>query len=232
MAEIEQPSRRSYQQHCGLAKALDVVGERWTLLIVRELLLGPRRWGQLLDKLPGLTTNLLAKRLSELQSAGLIERVAAPPGDPEPGRKGWYRLSEAGRALEPTVMELARWGARFMAGPPAPEDRVELGWALLSSKRRYSRAASRPRVVVELGAIGRAGEQQRFQLRCEPGYLDVHEGAPWPADVVVDGEREAFFDLLFRSVPGRELIRRGALVVIGDEDRLCDALASFAGVRW
>lgn len=232
MADRELPDKRSYQQYCGLAKALDLVGERWTLLVIRELLFGPRRWGQLLDKLPGLTTNLLAKRLTELKAAGVIERVPAPPGDPEPGRKGWYQLSEAGRALEPTVMELARWGGRFMTGGPGPDDRVELGWALLSSKRRYTRAAHRPRLVVEIGAIGPAGEQQRFQLRCEPGYLDVREGAPWPADVVVDGEREALFDLLFGGVSGRELVRRGALVVIGDDDRLRDALDSFSGVRW
>jgi DNA-binding HxlR family transcriptional regulator len=232
MGETEQPGKRSYQQHCGLAKALDVVGERWTLLMIRELLLGPRRWGQLLDRLTGLTTNLLAKRLSDLQAAGLIERVPAPPGDPEPGRKGWYQLTEVGYALEPVVMELGRWGGRYLAGGPSPDDRVELGWALLSSKRRYSRAAHRPRVVVEIGAIDDEGNQQRFCLRLEPGYLDVREGAPWPADVVIDGHRDAIFDLWLRGVPGRGLVRSGALAVTGDEDRLRDALDSFAGVVW
>lgn len=225
-------TRRSYQQHCGLAKALDLVGERWTLLICRELLLGPRRYGQLLERLPGLTTNLLAKRLADLQAAGVVERVPAPPGDPEPGRKGFYQLGEAGRALEPALMELARWGARFMPASPSAHDRVELGWALLSSKRRYTRAASRARLVVEIGALLPAGEQQRYQLRLEPGYLEVREGAPWPADVVVDGAREAFFDLLFRGVAARELLRSGALALVGAPEQLQDALDSFAGVHW
>ena len=234
MSEREQPGKRSYQQYCGLAKALDLVGERWTLLVIRELLLGPRRWGQLLDKLPGLTTNLLAKRLADLQAAGLIVRVPAPPGDPEPGRKGWYALSESGRALEPALMELARWGGRQMQAGPSPDDRVELGWALLSSKRRYTRGANRPRVVVEIGvnASSSGAGEQRFQLRCDPGYLDICEGTPWPADVVLDGEREAIFDLWFLEVRGRELVRSGALAVTGDEAGLIDALDSFAGIRW
>ena len=72
MAEL-----RSYHQFCGLARALDRVGERWTLLLVRNLLLGPRRYGELLDGLPGITTNLLAKRLKELEEQGIIERVPA-----------------------------------------------------------------------------------------------------------------------------------------------------------
>lgn len=226
------PLRRSYQQHCGLAKALDVLGERWTLLICRELLLGPRRWGQLLERLPGLTTNLLAKRLADLQAAGVIERVAAPPGDPEPGRKGFYQLGEAGRRLEPAIMELARWGGRYLSAEPSTDDRVELGWALLSSKRRYARAASRARLVVEIGALLPDGAQQRYQLRLEPGYLEVREGAPWPADLVLDGAREAFFDLLFRGVAARELLRTGALALVGEPERLQDALDSFAGVHW
>ena len=79
-------AKRAYRQHCGLAKALDVIGERWTLLLVRELLLGPRTWSQLLESLPGLTTNLLAKRLTQLQAAGVIERRPAPASDPRPGR--------------------------------------------------------------------------------------------------------------------------------------------------
>jgi DNA-binding HxlR family transcriptional regulator len=224
--------RRSYQQHCGLAKALDLVGERWTLLICRELLLGPRRWGQLLERLPGLGTNLLAKRLAELQAAGVIERVAAPAGDPEPGRKGFYQLGEAGRALEPAIMELARWGARFMPALPDAADRVELGWVLLSSKRRYARAASRPRLVLEIGALLPDGGQQRYQLRLEPGYLEVREGAPWPADLVLDGAREAVFDLWVRGVAARELLRTGALALVGEPERLRDALDSFAGVHW
>jgi DNA-binding HxlR family transcriptional regulator len=225
MSEAE--SKRAYHQHCGLAKALDVVGSRWTLLLVRELLLGPRRWSQLLDALPGLTTNLLAKRLAELQEHGVIERVPATPGDPEPGRRGTYQLTPRGRALEPALMELGRWGAHELPAQPDPRDRFELGWALISSKRRYSRAASRPHLVLELGA-----DQRRFQLRCEPGYVEIREGAPWPADVVLDGSLAAVLDLWMRGVPARQLLASGRLSLVGDEELLIDVLSSFAGIRW
>jgi len=106
------PVKRTYQQHCGLARALDVVGERWTLLIVRELLLGPRRYGDLLDTLEGITTNLLAKRLKEMTETGLLEKRHAEP----PVAGELYTLTEAGAALEPAIMELGRWGGRSISG--------------------------------------------------------------------------------------------------------------------
>src|SRR3954466_9029782 len=98
--------RRSYDQFCSVARALDRVGERWTLLIVRNLLLGPRRYSDLLRELPGITTNLLAKRLQELESLGILERVSLPP----PAATEAYALTLQGEALEPVVMELGRWG--------------------------------------------------------------------------------------------------------------------------
>src|SRR5438128_9807388 len=95
------PVRRSYRQFCGLAKALDIVGERWTMLVVRNLLLGPQRYSELQRGLPGITTNLLAKRLKEMEAAGLIERTA--------DAQGW-QLTPFGAGLEPAVHALGRWG--------------------------------------------------------------------------------------------------------------------------
>lgn len=220
-------SKRAYRQHCGLAKALDLVGERWTLLIVRELLLGPRSWSLLLGALPGLTTNLLAKRLSELQEAGIITREPAPPGDPRPGRRGSYQLSERGKALEPVVMELARWGGQLLGFPPIAGDRFDIGWALLSSKRRYARAADAPKRVLELGA-----DTRRFQLLASPGYLDVREDLPWDADLVLDGALEAVLELWFGGSSATQLLDSGALSLVGDMASLQDFLSSFAGIRW
>ena len=220
-------TKRSYHQYCGLAKALDVVGSRWTLLIVRELLLGPRRWSQLLDKLPGLTTNLLAKRLAELTDAGVIEKLPATPGNPEPGRRGTYRLTERGRRLETALLELGRWGAETLPAKPDPHDRFELGWALISSKRRYSRAANRPQLVLELGA-----DQRRFQLRCNPGTVEIHEGTPWTPDVVLDGPLDAVLDLWMRGTPATELLATNRLSLVGDPTLLEDILSSFSGTRW
>src|ERR1700690_1771860 len=106
-------TKRKYGQYCGVARALDVVGERWTLLVVRNLLLGPRRYSDLLRELPGMTTNLLAKRLDEMEAASLVERRALPP----PAAATVYALTETGAALEPVVMELGRFGGRYMDQP-------------------------------------------------------------------------------------------------------------------
>lgn len=101
---------RNYRQFCALARALDVVGERWTLLIVRELMLGPRRYSDLLDALPGIGTNLLAGRLVAMEVAGICVKADR-----------LYELTDRGRGLEPAVLALARWGMSPMAEPVAGE---------------------------------------------------------------------------------------------------------------
>jgi DNA-binding HxlR family transcriptional regulator len=108
----KRPRRRAYHQFCGAARALDVVGERWTLLIVRDLLLGPRRYTDLLEALPGITTNLLAKRLKEMTEADLIRRETLPGAV----RTDVYSLTERGLGLEPVVVALGRWGLALMSG--------------------------------------------------------------------------------------------------------------------
>lgn len=103
---------RRYNQDCVLAHALDILGERWTLLILRDLLLGPRRFGDLQAGMPGIGANLLSKRLKELEEAGLIESI----GD---GRSG-YRLSEMGEDLRPTIRQLLRWAIHYFKTCPTP----------------------------------------------------------------------------------------------------------------
>lgn len=106
--------RKSYDQWCALAVALDHIGERWTLLIVRELLFGPRRYTDLREALPGIATNLLADRLRAMETDGLIARRRLPP----PAASNVYELTERGRALEPSILSLIRWGSGFMEAPP------------------------------------------------------------------------------------------------------------------
>ena len=179
---------RCYHQHCGLARALDRIGERWTLLIVRDMLLGPRRYSQLLESLQGITTNLLAKRLKDMQASGLIEKLGSGPATR-------YLLTREGEALEPAVMELARWGGRFM-GNVAPQDRRNLGWALLSCKRRY--AGGEDGLRVGLRADGRS-----FELVFDKSRLLVQEVAQGQAlspDLSLVGSESDFFGLLFQGV--------------------------------
>ena len=117
-------SKRSYQQNCALARAGDVIGERWTLLLVRDLLVAPRRFNELLASLKGMGTNLLAKRLKDLEAAGIIERANA---------RGAYSLTAKGYALEPAVLALIRWG--LLHGPEhRPGDHHRHDWDLLALK--------------------------------------------------------------------------------------------------
>ena len=216
MATRKSTKRRSYDQYCGLARALDVVGERWTLLIVRNLLLGPRRYTDLHDELPGITTNLLAKRLRELEQLGLIEKEERPP--PVPSTV--YRLTALGAALEPPIMELARWGGRFL-GAPRPADTLNIGWGLLAMKRRYRGGLDG---VVEF----RIGER-RFTLTFSPHYLRVEERPCEGPPLSVAGELESFQGWLFRGARLHELRTRGALDVCGDE-ALLEAVGAALGL--
>src|SRR5262250_2462980 len=106
---------RSYGQYCALAKALDVVGDRWSLLIVRELLIrGPSRYTDIRNGLPGVATNLLAERLESLEQAGVIRREAAPP----PVATTLYRLTSRGEELRPVVRAMASWGVPLLREAP------------------------------------------------------------------------------------------------------------------
>jgi DNA-binding HxlR family transcriptional regulator len=194
--------RRSYQQYCGLARALDRVGERWTLLIVRNLLLGPRRYSDLLRELPGITTNLLAKRLKEMEALGILEKTTLT----SPAQTEAYALSPLGEALEPAVMELARWGGAFM-GAPEPDDRLDIGWGLLSLKRRYRGGLSL--------VLGLQVEQRAFELVCTPERLQVKEREAQRSDLDVRGSETAFRAVFWGGADARKLRSQGKLELNG-----------------
>jgi DNA-binding HxlR family transcriptional regulator len=128
--------RRDFGQYCGLARALELIGERWTLLIVRELLARACRYTDLLENLPGIPTNVLATRLKELEAAGVVERRVAP----SPQRGVVYAITEDGRELEPAVLSLARWGNRHLGernGEPVPASTL-----VLSLRAMFNREAA------------------------------------------------------------------------------------------
>ncbi len=153
---------KRYGQRCPVARTLDVVGDRWSLLIVRELLLGPKRYSDLADGLPGIGTNVLAGRLSDLQAAGVIARRTLPPPTPV----AVYELTEAGERLRPVLAELRRWGASY-APAAQPEDAARPGW-LLQSAASLSDAPIREGVVVELHV-----DCDVFELIGGPGSVTV-----------------------------------------------------------
>ena len=122
---------KRYGQACAIARALDVIGERWSLLLVRELTLGPRRYRDLATGLPGIPSHLLAARLKDLQAAGVITRRTLPA----PADVTVYELTDAGRALQPALHELLDWGLRY-APEPAEDDAAQPGWGLLGAAGR------------------------------------------------------------------------------------------------
>jgi len=196
-------SRRTYEQYCGLAKALDVVGERWTLLVVRNLLLGPLRYSELLRGLPGITTNLLAKRLKEMEEFGLVERIRAGAG--EGGQA--YRLTEVGRALEPAVHALGRWGWRWMGTPAAGEHR-SLEWLMVALRRRYRGGRAMTAELLVNGAP--------YAFRLGETSVEIARGSLAEAGLRAAGPVDAFARLFLGGWPDSGL-PDGIVVTRGDE---------------
>jgi DNA-binding HxlR family transcriptional regulator len=119
-------SNLHYPQFCALARAAEIIGERWTLLIIRELLLGPKRFGDLLEHLDGMSPTLLTARLSSLIECNVVQRTVLP----RPANAQVYELTQIGREIQPAIRELIRWGGRFLF-PPVPGDTFEPDWVLL-----------------------------------------------------------------------------------------------------
>lgn len=170
---------KSYGQFCALARALDHVGDRWTLLIVRELLLGPKRFGELLERLPGIATNLLAHRLARLEADG----IAARSDHPQRSALVTYRLTPLGKALEPAVFEMIRWGAAWMGSGPGG-DRVDGRWAALALRALLeSPAFRRPAGALKL----EIGGQQLWVLVGRQGRVVSSQPPKAEPQAVVSG---------------------------------------------
>lgn len=160
-----QTRRRSYDQYCAAARALDVVGDRWTLLVVRELLAGPRRYTDLHADLPGVSTDVLAARLKDMEQTGLATRRRLPP----PAAASVYELTARGRALLPVLDALAGWGAPEL-GAPRPTDAVRAHWFAVPLLGLL--AAGAP-------VDGRSGV---VEVRVDEGVFHVRLGAVADAD--------------------------------------------------
>lgn len=167
--------RKSYGQFCGLARSLDRVGDRWTLLVIRELLLGDRTFRQLQSALSGISPSVLTQRLTDLTGDGIVVRNEAPPRS-----KGVeYALTDAGRALEPAIVALIRWGSRWMADGPG-DDHVDPRWAPLALRALLDGPASRRgRVHLDVEGVALTVASSSRGRRVTPG----HEGR---ADATVE----------------------------------------------
>jgi len=170
---------RSYGQYCSVAKALDAIGDRWTLLVVRELLLqGGCRYTDLLKGLPGIATNLLGDRLKELEANGLVRREEAAP----PVAATLYHLTDAGKDVEPVIRALGRFGARYMADFSGDKEFRSHWLAFPVSELLVDKEPSGPPVVVEI----RSGDRPAF-VELDNGEMRTTLTAPRPADLILTG---------------------------------------------
>jgi DNA-binding HxlR family transcriptional regulator len=190
------PLVKRYDQYCPVAHALDLVGERWALLIVRELIHGPKRYTDLAEHLPGIGTNILAARLKSLEECGIISKRTLPA----PAASRVYELTEYGQGLRTVMRELALWGARSL-GPPTPNEDLYPGW-LANALELW--AARVPHGSLEF----RIGEETAAIVDRE-----VHSGSVEAPDVLVTGHPSDFFHLLIDG-------RLDGVVVDGDRDLL------------
>lgn len=204
-------SKRSYNQYCAIARGLDVIGDRWTLLLVRELMLGPKRYGDLLAGSPGMGTNLLADRLREMESAGLVERVVLPP----PAGSTVYQLTEAGSALEPVMMALGRWGRRFM-GPIRPDEYLSPGAFFIALRARFEpENAAGLREAYEFRIDGRV-----FEVRVEDGVCVTSEGRANAPVATITLDVETFTEIFFGRLTAEEALGSERVQVTGDKAAL------------
>jgi DNA-binding HxlR family transcriptional regulator len=204
---------RSYGEQCGVARSLDVIGERWALLIVRELLLGPKRFNDLLAGLPGASPNVISQRLRELTGHGVVRQRDLPP----PARVRLYELTDWGRELEPVVLQLGRWGDRapLPGGAQAGLDSLLLAIQAAADPARVS-----GRYELRIGA-------DTFAVDGSSGSVRIRRGTADQPDATVTTDTDTFRAVIFGQRPITDAAQADGLRLDGDPDatgRLADLL--------
>ncbi|WP_159841684.1 winged helix-turn-helix transcriptional regulator [Nocardia sp. CY41] len=204
--------QRTYNQYCATARTLDIVGERWTLLLIRELLTGPKRFGDLQAALRGLGTGLLAARLKHLEAEGLARKVTLPP----PARTPAYALTEAGAELAPAILALARWGLKWAMGQPRATETFHPGWAVLGLRACFDpEAAADLRAVYEFHI-----DDEVFHARIQDGAIEALHGPAQHPDATITIGTAAFLRLTSQELTLAEAIESGQASATGDSAAL------------
>lgn len=188
---------RSYRQFCGVARALDLVGERWALLVVRELILGPKRFTDLRQGLPGIGTNVLAARLKELVRAGVVRRGTLPP----PAATTVYELTPYGRELERILLDFGRWGAKSL-GRREPDEALRSEWLAVALKAFFRpEAAADVHATIELRFADGA-----YLAEIDRGSLRIEHAARDGADLILTSDAETLLAFLVGGPVPREAL--------------------------
>ena len=202
---------KRYDQYCPIAHALCAIGERWSLLVVRELIEGPKRYTDLAAGLHGVSTNILAARLRELEGSGIVRKRKLPP----PAASTVYELTDYGRELEEVVYAMARWGVRTL-GPPTPADDLEPDWGLNAFPALFNPTAAN-------GMTGtyvlRPGEYV-FTVSLADGQVGVEIGAAEEPDLDAAFDMETFFGLASGQLPPADAVEQGLVELDGDVETL------------
>jgi DNA-binding HxlR family transcriptional regulator len=191
---------KRYDQYCPVCHALGLVGERWALLVVRELLQGPKRYTDLLEGMPGVGTNVLAARLRELEEGGVIQKRKLPP----PAASTVYELTEYGRQLEEPLYALARWGARSL-GPPGKGDELAPDWGLNAFAALIDAEAARGLSETYVMRVG----DEIYTVKLTDGLLHVDAGAADEADVDAAMSMETFYGMASGDLAPRAALDEG-----------------------
>lgn len=200
--------KRCYGDACGVARALDVVGERWALMVVRELLLGPKRFTDIRDGLPHLSADVLAQRLRGLESAGIVERRVLPP--PAPAKV--YTLTESGRDLEPVILALGLWGGTH-AAPPEAGMCMSFDSHILSLRTLFRpdlAAGFETRVRLLL-------DGQEFSAEIAAGEATIERGLEAHPDATVEAHPGTMLDVVHGRRDLDDALEAGELAIGGDE---------------
>lgn len=199
--------KRSYDEGCAAAHGLDLIGERWALLVVRELLLGPKRFTDLKAGLPHVSPNVLAQRVRDLEATGVVRHRKLPP----PAASQVYELTNWGTQLEPVIMALGRWAARSPRLPFASPTSVTS--LIIAFRTMFDpEAALGLKASLELRL-----DEETFQARIMDGVLELERGQLSQPDAVLEGDTETLKALAFGGLPLAEAVRMGALTVTGDQ---------------
>jgi DNA-binding HxlR family transcriptional regulator len=198
--------RRWYEDACGAAHALDLLGERWSLLVIRELMFGPKRFGDLRAGLPGISANVLTQRLEGLEAAGVLVRRKLPP----PASTQVYELTEWGLESEPIFQALGRWAVRSPHHDPSlPFSAASLLLSLRTMLDPSRAAGIEARIGFRLGA-------EFFVAQLAEGRIEIAAGTPEGADAIFSGEPRVIAAAIYGGQSLESLEEAGALTVEGD----------------
>jgi DNA-binding HxlR family transcriptional regulator/putative sterol carrier protein len=196
-----------YQQYCALARALDVAGDRWTLLLVRELVPGPRRFTDLTDGLPGISRKLLTERLRDLERDGIVARRELPP----PAARQVYELTDDGRDLATAMAPLIAWGARRL-GDRKPEETFRSRWPAVGMAALADREAAKGVSETYQFLVGNSA----FHFTVDDGSIEVHDGRAENPDVTWAADEDTWADIASGKITVPSAAAAGAVTVAGD----------------